>query len=928
MSFIKGKINLKISLQFFLYFTTNLIFSQQNIYGIVYDEGSNPLPYVHIKLSSNDRWTTTNDKGEFKFSTPNSSQFSLVFSYVGRVTKEIQYNQNELTLPIKVTLKSNTLRLDEVEISAKPQKFSEITFKEEAIAQVQAFSIDEVLEQLPGQSVSPLNLNGFKNIVFRTANVDKDVENSGNQAFGNKAFGTAFIIDDIPISNNENLQTYAPNVTPVFGVRTFGFLVNDNSTTNANFGVDLREIPITTIESIEVVQGIPSVKYGDLTSGAVKIETKAGKTPYRVSTSLRDGTTQFDFSKGLLLNKKFGYINLSFNYLHSNADPRNTVNQFKRYNIGSTWSITNSSKTISNSLRFGFSFKKDDGKIDPDDAFEKKVSNEAKGITISNNFKWQTNKRWIDKASINSSFSYNHQFSHQSRIINGAVRVVPVNDSQGISEPAFTPFHRRQVSEIDGRPISAFLDISLHKSFSLKNNWQHKFLFGSSIRLSDNLGKGRLTDSNSTDIRFGISTSGYGQGTDFRPSDFDDVHAETQYGFYLQDNITKKWNRNKLNVVAGVRYDLQNEIPTFSPRINSSLTIGRFKLRGGIGFTSKAPSLNMLNTGPHYYDRLLDLTPDDTKITIVEQMQNNQLFALLYTNVTPNNNTNLKPSKSIRSETGFDYRFGFASLSFTGFYNQLYDGFTNESFFDITNVPTININRNVTPYTYSVTGQKQVYYLQSKQINGYESTDNGIEFSLNFNKIKPLNLTLGINGTYVVTKNSSNEKLFLTSANFNNPSNLQRRWGIFNGIAETFTLFRLGSTTSYHLKKIGLLVSLRTEHFITDKTKTSASNIYPHAYLNEELQYVEIPEVDRENTLLYGDIFNSSVIEELDFKNIPKSYHNFHLRVSKDFLNGFRFDFYVNNVFNLQPSYTNSIGEIRQINVTPISFGTKINYQF
>jgi outer membrane cobalamin receptor len=45
------------------------------------------------------------------------------------------------------------------------------------------------------------------------------------------------------------------------------------------YGTDLRQIPTDDIEKIEVIAGIPDAKYGDLTSGLIKVETKTGKKP-------------------------------------------------------------------------------------------------------------------------------------------------------------------------------------------------------------------------------------------------------------------------------------------------------------------------------------------------------------------------------------------------------------------------------------------------------------------------------------------------------------------------------------------------------------------------------------------------------------------------------------------------------------------------
>lgn len=86
----------------------------------------------------------------------------------------------------------------------------------------------------------------------------------------------------------------------------------------------------------------------------------------------------------------------------------------------------------------------------------------------------------------------------------------------------------------------------------------------------------------------------------------DNVLATTQYALYIQDNITKMFaNKHILRANIGLRYDIQNSAATFSPRMNTSYQAGRFTIRGGVGLTSKAPSLNQLYTGPRYFDMLL-----------------------------------------------------------------------------------------------------------------------------------------------------------------------------------------------------------------------------------------------------------------------------------------------------------------------------------
>ena len=70
---------------------------------------------------------------------------------------------------------------------------------------------------------------------------------------GNAAFGTAVEVDGVRLSTNASL-----------GDPT---------------GASTRNLSATNIESVEVVTGVPSAEYGDISSGVVKISTRKGKTP-------------------------------------------------------------------------------------------------------------------------------------------------------------------------------------------------------------------------------------------------------------------------------------------------------------------------------------------------------------------------------------------------------------------------------------------------------------------------------------------------------------------------------------------------------------------------------------------------------------------------------------------------------------------------
>lgn len=69
-------------------------------------------------------------------------------------------------------------------------------------------------------------------------------------------------------------------------------------------GTDVRSISTENIESIQIVRGIPSVEYGDLTSGAVIINTKAGREPLRVKAKANPNIYQVSMGTGFELGKR------------------------------------------------------------------------------------------------------------------------------------------------------------------------------------------------------------------------------------------------------------------------------------------------------------------------------------------------------------------------------------------------------------------------------------------------------------------------------------------------------------------------------------------------------------------------------------------------------------------------------------------------
>lgn len=907
-NFAENYKTLKRRLSIFLFLFSLAIIHAQTLTGVVVEqENQKPLSGVKVSLEDTGIWTLTDKNGSFEIKY--TAGENLIFSRSGL----FEVRKNFAVFPqgkIKVEMQIASIRIKEVVLSAQKKKFSEIEIKEEALQKIQSFSLGDVLQQLPGQYIEPSNNTEMKNVVLRSANTQSPIGKSvDDNDFGNKAFGTQLMINDVAVSNNANMQNFnAANGDP-FSSNIGAFTVSTNkgniTPALANYGADLRQIPTDDIEKIEVIAGIPDAKYGDLTSGLIKVETKTGKRPLQLLSSIIEGTYQIGMSKGFQLNEKGDAINASINYMNSVGDPRAADVKYERYSANLLYSTINKNKTFRN--KFGVNLVSDinEGQAGEDEYHGIYVNAKNKSIGITNNTQLKFTNSFLKGANINFGLNYGEQNSTRRTFVNS--QALPYADAMtdDVYYAPYTPPQYFNYNYVNGKPLSIFTDADVYTVLSTPNKWIHKLSLGLNYRYNDNFGKGRYGTLGTFSATSTAGTTSAGN----RDYDFENVYSIAQYAVYLQDNIFKKFdNNNVLMVNSGLRFDVQNKYAVLSPRLNASYKVENFIFRGGIGLSTKAPSLNMIYTGPRYIDILLG----DYRLPGVYSV------AIMQTVVAPANNADLKPSKSWRSELGIDWRLPFATLSLTSYKNLLFDGFTSYS--NIINLPKAKvevISNGTEQPTFEISGTENFRYLQNLQTNGYNSTDTGLEMLMNFKKIESLHLSVGLKGSYTKTvSNKTGEQL--TKAT----ENPDIAYGIFEPYTSNATMSRLGLMLDYHIPDAGLIISLTTDHFLLDSRSTDGSKT-PIAYFDQNLVRHSITPADLDNNIFKsmkrgtagGDIY------DLD----GRTFHNFHLRVSKDFLSGIRISVYLNNMFNIK--VYDQYGK-RYANFTPISFGGNLSYQF
>lgn len=882
---------MKFLFLYILLFVSIQVFSQQ-VAGVVIDTHDEPLHGVVIVDEKSGRWTTSNKEG--KFSITFHQEYLLRFKMLGKEEESLVGSSPSSS--IRIVLKDKTLRLDDVVVTASiPEKGvanSKIVLNKYAISQFQSFSLADVLQQLPGQRIVASNFTSPKVLNMRTA------INSGNNAFG-----VGYILDDMPLSNDENMQTYK------------GTMATTSYSSNVNSGLDLRTIPTSNIEKIEVITGIADAKYGNATTGLVIIERKAGIHPFLIDAKLQGGGQSISVGKGFQLSPKIGKLSLSLDYLNSNNQPVNNLNGFNRLTGSAIWT-TERDDFFHNSLSMTLRTNLDGVRKDKENEVNFQAKNEKKdyAITLSNRSRWQLNRIWIDRLSLQGGFSYSYTEDYNSSWLNNGGLVVPTATETSLHTGVYTPPQYLGVMHTKGEPFNANMQISAEKHYRV-GSWNHIISAGSSFNYSDNFGEGKIYDTQSAHTQVLLKGNSLPQQSGVRAINFDRyVIASKQLSAYVQDNISYQFaNKRMLYANVGFRYENQNGYSSFSPRVNLSYEFSKdVKVRGGMGLATKAPSLANMFPGPIYNDFL-----------VIDSRTGDYAFNLVQTFVEERERVPLKPSKSWKYEVGADFHTDLGKIALSTFHNHSYDVFYSATNYKDYAIPSVTLIQNSDPAkmpTYTITGYRKRLMNNSVTVNSGWHRDSGVELVANFHKIHAINTSFSLAGTYVYTENNREGHVFEKNSN-----NLETEYlyGLYKTDSDRQDKLSLRLTASYHLSYLGLLISFTAEQFTFSNQYGKFYNLYPFAYVNSQAQIIPISEAERTDAKYKG------LVRAIDSRSVAQktpAYHNFHLRITKEMVNRLSFSVYVVNFFNYRPRVI--VNQNVNVKNATISFGATAKYSF
>ncbi|MGN0191342.1 MAG: TonB-dependent receptor domain-containing protein, partial [Candidatus Cryptobacteroides sp.] len=588
---------------------------------VVATDSGEPVAGAAVRLGTDYLWTITDSKGQFHFDKVYQGKYAAEASCLGYVSQTIDIDLTSDIEEMVFSLSPNSLALDGVTVTAQRPKDGLSTSRNigrDALDHLQMSNMSDIAALLPGGKTVNPDLTTNNILTLR----------DGGQSVGNAAFGTAVEIDGVRFGNNASL--------------------------NEPTGVGTRSVAVENIESIEVITGVPSAEYGDLSSGIIKINTKKGRTPVNITFSVNPRTWQVSASKGLDLQEDKGVLNVSGEWARAVKKLSTPYESYTRGNIGLNYS--NSFKKV---LRLETGISGNIGgmntKDDPD-AYKGEYQKARENVLMANaKLTWLLNKSWITNlqadASVNfvDNLSRYHKYESRSSV---QPSVHSVNEGYFLADRLPLTYFSDQVVDSKELDFAASLKYNWHRRW---NEVKSSLKAGIQWKANGNAGQGEYYEDPS------LAPTGY------RPRPYTDYPFMHNLAVYAEEHLTVPVGRTSLELMAGLRLEnvfIRNSVyrhkTTLSPRFNLKWNFGEnVSLRGGWGVTEKLPSYYVLYPKQEYRDILTFGFSHGDSASYVYYTQP-------YTMTT---NPELKWQKNYNSEIGIDASFCGMKVSLAGFYN-------------------------------------------------------------------------------------------------------------------------------------------------------------------------------------------------------------------------------------------------------------------
>ncbi len=875
------------------------------IKAVILDKTGEPLSGATMQLVQSGLWGISGKDGEVEIKNVPRLPVAYKVSMLGY--KDVE---GEICLDgkdnVRILMEEESLSMREVVVVAQAGQGGESTTSiigRQALDHLQATSLKDILQLLPG-GVSMKNPSLTSPGQFKVRTLASD---------DNATFGAAIIINGMPVSTNANMNTG----------------LGLSSISSGNSGADLRSIATDDIESVEIIRGVASAEYGDVSSGVMIVNKRIGVSDLNMKARIMPGIKQLHAGKGFDI-KSAGSLNISADYARGTSDPRFLTDKYNRGLLSLAHRKTLLDKTWTLTTNLDLSYTGEWKGADPDEPEAMKKffsSRDAFSLRLSHNGMLK-----LDKA-LARTLKYDVALSLSSdRIFND--RLVPVGagaildaTKDGMYEGTPYPSSYETLSGTKSNPVMYWAKFS--DLFYLNvGNMSNRFNVGTEWKIEGNRGIGQYD-----------KTPKFKAFAQDRIRRFCDIPYMNQISAYVEDNVVLTFSERRYPNITGqvgVRWTVvqpwRNErMMALSPRLNIAVNPERYlSLRLGYGISEKVPSLQDLYPSPDYYDFYNMSVSDGQKS-----------YYLYSTRVFDNKPVSIKTMRGTKYELGFDVRLDNGmSFSVVGYHEKVSRGFGIDNsewktlVFDVWNAADVTF-----------TGQKPIYDQQNpsrrdtvlynliRPGNPKSRRNRGIEFDFNFGKINATNTSFYLSGAWSETRSSS------SNLGYKLPVGEARNYGpvyvVYPESSYSFSENRRFSVTLrvvQHIPVIRFIVSASAQCILYEYDHEVSSGTRPLGYIygSEYIKFTE-DQLDDVEFNFHGYMLKDQIFDTR-ISNVPVTWPAIwclDMRVTKEIGDKAGFSFYANNVLFSQPWQSNSVSVSKvERNGGLFSYGLEIFLNF
>ncbi|MCM1224674.1 MAG: TonB-dependent receptor plug domain-containing protein [Lachnospiraceae bacterium] len=866
----------------------------------------------------------TDDKGLAVFEDVAPGAYTIEVSFMAHTfKKKILVGQaKEQTVNMQADIDPNTLK--EVVITAKEggQMTSSSVIGREAIGHIQPSSFADLLELIPGGSAKDPKFGSAQTIRLREADPVS--------SYSTSSLGTQFMVDGVPMSNDANMQR-----TPIS--TNIG-----NSFTSE--GIDMRTISTDNVEKVEIVRGIPSVEYGDLTSGLVKIERKRGGNNIDARFKADMSSKLFSLGKGFEWGAgtpgRFT-LNADLSYLDAANDPRNTRQNYKRL-TGSLRSQKQFGDPSGYSFRIGAAIdytgsfdnvKSDrdlnDGNGGPIETYKSTYNRFAASL----DFKMLSGfERFFRSLDFTASYTSENDRIDRWKIVElGMDTPVCTATTPGRHDATIVPYAYESTLTVEGKPVYAYANLVSNWGFT-PGNQDIGFKLGGNWSMSKNNGRGSIFDLSRP---FSIDMN-------VRPRVFKDIPAINQGHVFVENNTMLHFGGFTARIMAGVRamtllgldskYSLAGSWK-FDPRANVRIEMPGFDLGGrqfkaaiaaGWGRHTKFPTAEQLYPDPIWYDiNEMNYWPSDPALR--------RVVANVYK--TDPTNFQLDAARNEKAEITLDLSWNGYMISTTVFREDMTSGFRNSNLPHIYNYRTYDITgidqsalggmppqlENI-PYT-----DEALIVAHNFVNNGSRTLKTGVEFTLATPRYRAIATRFSVSGAYFRTRyQNSQPEYYKPSSSVGG-----KAYPYIGYYANTDNYLRERFNTNFNtdtqVPRFGLIFSTSFQCVWFTGSQSQWRDPKPLEYVDNQGNRYPFTDASAEDGVLQQLIRSYNQVSYM-YNRVPFCM-NINLKVSKT-LYGDRIALalFANKLLDISPSYRSALGVKVRREVNPY-FGMELNFK-